>query len=100
MQDQLPQRDQTALVMNGGSPPRLGRDELADAGDLAAGKGDQGQLFFEVAVVVSDGLGVVLRISAQQLQRVRAALTWWRVLALLMAGLWAATVLWIIFGRR
>ena len=50
MQDQLPQRDQPALIMNGGSPPRLGRDELE-------GAGDEGQLFFEVAVVVAGGLG-------------------------------------------
>jgi hypothetical protein len=31
---------------------------------------------------------------------VQAALAWWRVLALLLAGLWAATVLWLLFGRR
>jgi hypothetical protein len=49
--------------VDGGSPPRLVGDELEDAGHLATGECDKGQLFFGVAVVVADGFEVGLGVS-------------------------------------
>ena len=71
VQQQLPQRDQPTLGVDAGTLQRLLRDGLEDAGHLAAGEGDQGQFFFEVAVVVADGLGVGLRVSGHQQRAVQ-----------------------------
>jgi hypothetical protein len=35
-----------------------------------------------------------------QLQRVQASLTWWRVAAFVLAGLWAGTMFWLLLGRH
>jgi hypothetical protein len=47
LQDELPQREQARLTVDGGAGPRLGRLLPQYAGGVPPQGGEQGQLFFE-----------------------------------------------------